>query len=413
MVQNVPEQGPEQTQLFQPLYPSPWTAAWWVTQTVTNVPADAVNWLVAQGWQVVSVSYDSTTVPPTPSYSLARESLQNAKILQSLLDSYVSKDNDALAFNAVRYNDVVENWSMMLETSHDQFEAQVDTQNTHVTLFLGNLTTYMDEVDDLIDANLSTLATDAATATTALGEMNTKLDELEDNVDSSTTTIEALLTAQSGYLTTFLTDFASKLTELDTNYTAHLALIETRLTEADTDLDAFQATQAAQLALLASEYSAYANQLEVLLATAAANLSNVAAEVDAILDGLQGEYDILNADVQTFLALGLSALSSFETSYSAAVTALGTDYTTHVSTATAFLTGLGTTELARITEQFAASLATQLQALTDRGLYSSAVAADITERNTRDRDEQIQALNDRLMREKFENQHQQIGRAHV
>ena len=63
------------------------------------------------------------------------------------------------------------------------------------------------------------------------------------------------------------------------------------------------------------------------------------------------------------------------------------------------------TELARITQHFAATLSVQLQQLTDRGLYSSAVAADITERNERDRDEQIQMLNDRLMREKLENQH--------
>ncbi len=81
------------------------------------------------------------------------------------------------------------------------------------------------------------------------------------------------------------------------------------------------------------------------------------------------------------------------------------DHVDHSITATAFLTDLGATELARITEQFAASLTTQLQQLTNDGLYNASRASDITQRNLRDRDEQIQALNDRLNREQWENQH--------
>ncbi|GAG35584.1 unnamed protein product, partial [marine sediment metagenome] len=84
---------------------------------------------------------------------------------------------------------------------------------------------------------------------------------------------------------------------------------------------------------------------------------------------------------------------------------LADDYDQHAPLATGFLDGLGATELARINEKFAASLATQLQQLTDRGLYSSAVSVDITARNTRDRNEEVVALNDRLNREQFENQH--------
>jgi len=68
--------------------------------------------------------------------------------------------------------------------------------------------------------------------------------------------------------------------------------------------------------------------------------------------------------------------------------------------------------VARITEQFAASLSDQLQGLIDRGLYSSAVAADITERNTRDRDEQLQRHYDALAREKAENLHKIAAHKH-
>jgi len=82
-----------------------------------------------------------------------------------------------------------------------------------------------------------------------------------------------------------------------------------------------------------------------------------------------------------------------------------TDYNSHVTTATAFLTDLGATELARINERFDNSLAAEEQALTNRGFYSSAMTTDITARNTRDRNEEIASLNDRLKREKFENQH--------
>jgi len=81
----------------------------------------------------------------------------------------------------------------------------------------------------------------------------------------------------------------------------------------------------------------------------------------------------------------------------------------HASTATQFLTDLGATETARMAEKFQATLSAQMQQLVDRGLYSSALAADITARNTRDHNEEIVALNDRLMREKLANQHQLYG----
>jgi hypothetical protein len=88
---------------------------------------------------------------------------------------------------------------------------------------------------------------------------------------------------------------------------------------------------------------------------------------------------------------------------------LETNVTSKETTISDYLTGLGTTELARITAAFAASLATQLQQLSDRGMYSSVIAADITARNTRDLNEEIASLNDRLNREKWENEHRILG----
>ena len=85
------------------------------------------------------------------------------------------------------------------------------------------------------------------------------------------------------------------------------------------------------------------------------------------------------------------------------------DYGVHADTAKAFLTDLGSTGLARIHEAFAASLSTQLQHSIDKGLYSSLDPADIIAKNTRDKEEQIQAHYDKLAREKLTNEHTLYG----
>ncbi len=238
-----PEHDPNQHLLAEQLIATPYTPAWWVSQVITDIPADAVGWLVAQGWQITGITYDETTTPHTPYYAMARQSLQNWMILQSLLEAYVTAHNTAVTQTKIRYNDVVQSWDGMLDNTHDYFVTQGAQQDAQVLLFLGNLDSYMAEVDTLIDENQN-------------------------------------------------------------------------------DLDALE-----------------------------------------------------------------------------------TEYLLHSGTAQDYLTGLGATELARINELFAASLSTQLQQLVDRGLYSSAIAADITARNTRDRDEQIQKLNDGLNREKLDNTH--------
>jgi hypothetical protein len=116
------------------------------------------------------------------------------------------------------------------------------------------------------------------------------------------------------------------------------------------------------------------------------------------------DYSSVASELDAVRTESSSALSAHKASYDAELAKLETEYDLHAPAATALLDGLGATELARINEAFAASLATQLQQLTDRGLYSASVAADITARNTRDRNEEVAVLNDRLNREKWENQ---------
>ena len=128
-------------------------------------------------------------------------------------------------------------------------------------------------------------------------------------------------------------------------------------------------------------------------------------DYDTILDQLESDYTSIATELNAEITSSTNALTAHKADYSDEMSSLEPDYGQHVSTATSFLTGLGTTELARINEKFAASLAVQLQQLTDQGMYSSARAVDVKARNTRDKNEEIAALNDRLNREKWENQH--------
>src|SRR3990172_2949254 len=175
----VPFEAPDQTLFDIPRKTSAFTPTWWMTQIITDIPTDAVGWLVAQGWQITSVRYEATTTPPTAYFTMQRETLQNWIVLQSLLNEYTIAYNDAQEANSLRYKDVVRDWTEMIESSQLQFEEEIDEQNEHVTLYLGNLDTYMTEVDDLIDANQAQLDTDIALAVAALGAMDTRVQELE------------------------------------------------------------------------------------------------------------------------------------------------------------------------------------------------------------------------------------------
>jgi len=437
----VPQQPSGQGAINTPLDSSPYSLYWWTEQVITQIPAEAVGWLVAQGWQITNVTYDSTTDPPTPYYAMGRRTLQNWAVLQNLLNSYTIATNTAKQLNDYRYNSVVESWSEMLSTSQSYMGTQAEEHNAQVALYLGNLSTYMDEVDALIDANQTQLVADAAAAGTALESMNTKLAELETNVSAHATTIEGLLGDQSEYLSAFLTDFAAKLAELDANYAAHLAGMEALLADADADLAAFAESQAPALSNIQSGYATLAAEVPSLMYDLDVHLNTLATEIAEILGKLETDYAAIDADVNAWLTSSINDLSAFASDYETALEAiladyeavaseldaertassgklasydaqasgdiatLPSDYESHADTARTFLIDLGSTEAARIMEEFAGALAAQIQGLIDRGIYNSTLAADIAARNIRDRDEQLQKLYDQLAREKLENQH--------
>ncbi len=333
-IPEIPEQNPGQSVIDLPRVVNPYLGLWWTTQTVGDVPENVMGWLIAAGYQVTGITQDNSTVPPTNYFALTKEGMQPVQVLLRLCNSYTTAANEARDANELRYNEIVTNWTAMINTSHDQFNAQTEEQNAQAGVFLTDLDDYMTAIEALITENQSQFALDAAEAKTALIVMDSRLSELEENAAETAVEINDLLSG------------------LNTN------------------VDTYVSEVAAILALLDTDYASIEADLEAIKTSAGTLVTEFAGNYQAILDALEG------------------------------------DYLSHSVLARSFLEDLGSTERARINEEFASRLSVQLQNLVSRGLSTATLITDITERNHRDRDEQIQALNDRLMREKLANQHQ-------
>jgi hypothetical protein len=163
------------------------------------------------------------------------------------------------------------------------------------------------------------------------------------------------------------------------------------------------------LAELSAAYTAHVLEIDALLATAAGYLAQIETDINDVLTNIASDYVVLDAEIDVLLADSAATLTTHAGDYNVVLALLEADYNTHAIVATAFLENLGVTEQARIIEASAASFSTQTQMLVDRGLYSGGVATDVKARNDRDRSEEHGILNDRLMREQWENQHKLYG----
>lgn len=178
----------------------------------------------------------------------------------------------------------------------------------------------------------------------------------------------------------------------------YVTLMFNKSDEIKTDFDSYQA-----------DYDSYDSgdrateltKLKTIWSTAA---DTAQSEYDSMVSGL--DLPAIIAATDAAIDDFTDAVANFNATYADLPRILRNDYDSHALLARGFLTDLGTTELARINEKFDNALATQKQALTDRGFYSSAIITDITTRITRERNEAIGELNDRLNREKLANQHQ-------
>lgn len=198
------------------------------------------------------------------------------------------------------------------------------------------------------------------------------------------------------------------LTDLDDYMNAIEALIADN--QSELGLDAAEAKTAlivmdSRLSELEDNAAAAAVTIRALLTGLDTNVNTYVADIEAILALLDADYVSVEADLEAIKTSAGVLVTEFAGNYQAVLNYLEGDYLTHQTLARGFLDDLGTTELARINEEFASRLSVQLQALVSRGLSTATLITDITARNHRDRDEQIQALNDRLMREKLTNQH--------
>lgn len=408
-IPSVPQQNNGQSQIFLPRVTNPYLGVWWTTQTVSDVPENVMGWLVAQGFEVTGITQDDTTTPPTNYFNLTREGLQPQQVLLSLCNSYTLAANEARTANQVRYNQIVGNWSAMLDSSHVQFEAQIDEQNAQAGVYLTDLDEYMDAIDALIEENRSQIVIDANVAKSALNTLDGRLTDLETNAQDSAITINGILSEQETYLQTFLNDYTAKLAELDADYASHLASILSEVSQLENVLDSHVTDYSQQFTTLSTNYVTHQATLEALVGRVSANVTDYTSSVASILTQLEADYADVEVDLNTIKTSAGTLVDAHAATYDDILDLLESDYNTHAGLARGFLTGLGDTELARINEEFAAKLTSQLQELVSKGLYVSDIPTAVTARNARNRDEQIQALNDRLMREKLENQHTLYG----
>lgn len=440
-IPNVPEQFPGQSEINLPRIDNPYLSVWWSTQTVSDVPENVMGWLVAQGWEVTGVRQDKKTVPPTNYFALTRDGMKPQETLLSLCNSYTIAANEARTANQGRYNQIVVNWTTMIDSSHDQFNAQISQQNAQAGIFFTDLDSYMTAIETLIANNQSELALDATEAKSALQTMDLRLTELEDNADSNAVTINSLLAEQDASLQTYITDYNARLAALQQDVIDHIETVLDEVSAMGTVLNEHVSNYAQQFNALLLDYNLHVNDIDALLANVAVNVGAYVTDVNTILNAMDADYQSVSTSLGTIrLAAGtlvdshvldygavLALLSSDYTAQASTIRAvvnflnpdyashatetrgitdsLGFDYTTHNGSTSGLLDGLGATEIARINEEAAAKLSVQMQMLVSKGLYMSTIPVDVTQRNWRDRDEQIQLHLDRLNREKLENQH--------
>lgn len=220
---------------------------------------------------------------------------------------------------------------------------------------------------------------------------------------------DAMTEEQNAQAGVFMTDLDTYMTEIE-------ALIDD--SETQIVLDAITAKTALEymdgrLTELEDNAAANAVIINELLDGLDTNVNTYVADIEAILALLDADYSSVDADLSAISASAGVLVNSHVVDYQAILDQLTSDYTAHETLSSGFLTGLGATELARINEASTAALSAQMQMLVSKGLYMSTIPVDVTARNARDKAEDIQTLNDRLMREKLDNQHklyqQQFG----
>lgn len=405
VIPNVPQQNPGQNPVPLPSVPNPNSGVWWLLRGVSDVPENIMGWLVAQGYEVTGIRQDRTTVPPTNYFTVQKLSLSRIALLNDMCNNYTIAANTARTANQQRYNEVINNWTQMIDTTHDQFDAQVEEQNLQSAVYLADLDQYMSDIETMISDNRSKIIEDAEDANARLADMLEKLDDLETNATNTASDVANLLSQQVANLNTYLNSYAAKLAELDQNFSTYLASVLTSTNDLKSSLDAHIPIYLAEIDTMIANYETHDAEMQSYLTELKNQISDYQNQLTAIFNFLDDDLTYIESQLGSIDSQMSSSVGKFSGDYNSILSQLIIDHSNHATSTNNLLQNLGATETARIQEQFAASLSSQMQQLVSRGLYISTIVTDVTQRNSRDKDEQIQLLNDRLNREKVDNQH--------
>ena len=125
-------------------------AAAMVTYNVSNVPDDALAWMLAQGWQISSTSQDNSTTPARTLYNMTRGGMTNSTLLQMLIASYTSAYNEGRINNSNRYIEILTNWTSQVSNTIIELDKMAANNNTFATSQLSSLSSLMSQVDTKI-----------------------------------------------------------------------------------------------------------------------------------------------------------------------------------------------------------------------------------------------------------------------
>lgn len=295
----------------------------------------------------------------------------------------------------------------------EEFDAIVSTLNAKINAFdnnailSGQLAVYLEEVAGLTDD-----APQIAAWTLALDTLHTKLSQL----DTAINELRSSYALDESEITTAIGDALAAVASAAAAYRAEVAAMKAKQASIEGSINSLLSTETTDLAAHAVELVAALDsmddQYDVQLAAAqsalaameaaVANFSTASADIVA---EIEAQFPAHESVITSLLGELTDAFDATETTLVALLTTLRNDYASHASTATAFLTDLGATRLARINEQFDNLKSDGNQRLANRGFYSSAIVTQMEARVERERQEAITELNDKLNREKWENQH--------
>ncbi len=388
---------------------SPDVAGWFEPKTLTDVPDRDLGWLSAQGWIPDGAPVEDPNNPPQKLWTLKKDVLQSKDALKDLVDEYTAAYNEGREANDKRYDDLVVMFNDVLLKTHSHLNRAGAANNSYKTLFLTSLNSIISQTDWYLAAMKVGAIDSFDAAGDALNVFAAKLSELGTGHDDFTSQIETILDSQTEALGQFSSRTTALLSQLTDDFTTHDAAIETLETAAGTVTEAHVTAYETKLDEIEDAVDTVSAQLLALVDDTEEAVLDYRTEALSVISDLDGELTDLDSDVATELGKLDTAVTSHSATYRGILTLFEADYDSHAATTRALLTDLGTTELARINEQFDNLLANTRQNLVDRGFYSSALVAQTDARVERERSEAIAALNDRLAREKVAHEHQLFG----